>query len=89
MKTRDLTKREREVMILTCQGLSSKMVADRLVISETTVNTHRNRLIKKMRSANIAQACYRFALYGMSLEMHAIEQNERQQYANYETEIQC
>jgi DNA-binding NarL/FixJ family response regulator len=89
MKTKDLTDREREVAILTCEGLSAKMVGKRLGVSTFTVQTHRQRIITKMNSANIAQACYRFALWGRSSEMHAIEQNERQQYANHETEIQC
>lgn len=89
MKSKDLTKREREVAILTCEGMSAKMVAESLGISKTTVQTHRVVVIKKMGSVNIAQACYRFALWGRSSEMHAIEQSERQQYGKNETEIQC
>ena len=89
MKTKDLTKREREVAILTCEGLSAKLVGKRLGLSTYTVQTHLHRIKRKMEAVNLVQACARFAVWGKSFEMHAIEQNERKQYEENESEIQC
>ncbi len=46
----DLTKREREILCLICQGLSSKVVADKLGISTKTVEFHRANLLQKTRA---------------------------------------
>jgi DNA-binding CsgD family transcriptional regulator/tetratricopeptide (TPR) repeat protein len=43
-----LTKREREVAALVAQGRSNKEVADRLVLSERTVETHVSRILTKL-----------------------------------------
>jgi DNA-binding NarL/FixJ family response regulator len=89
MKSKDLSSREREVMEIFAEGKSAKMVGERLGISKYTVQTHALRIKRKMESANLAQACYRFALWRRSSEMHAIEQNERKQINENESEMQC
>lgn len=49
-----LTLREREVLGLVAEGLSSKEVADRLCVSPKTVETHRSRIMKKLAVDNFA-----------------------------------
>src|SRR5262249_43816479 len=49
-----LTTREREVLHLVAQGLSSRVVSRRLGISARTVETHRERLKKKLGLRNTA-----------------------------------
>lgn len=50
-----LNKREHEVLHHIQQGLSTKMIADKLGISFHTVQTHRKNLLKKTGAANAAQ----------------------------------
>lgn len=50
-----LTAREKEVLNLICEGLSSSEIAEKLIISVKTVNTHRNKLLEKTNSNNTAQ----------------------------------
>ena len=49
-----ITKRELEVLQLLSNGDSSKIIADKLYISETTAITHRKNLIQKLRVKNTA-----------------------------------
>ncbi len=51
-----LTMREMEVLRLASMGLSTKNIADKLVVSENTIKTHRHNLIKKLKVRNIVQA---------------------------------
>lgn len=44
-----LTNREREVLYLTAEGLTSQHIADQLFISPRTVETHRANLLRKLR----------------------------------------
>ncbi len=50
-----LSKREKEVLILICQGYSNKEIADQLFISPNTVENHRSSLLSKTGSKNVAQ----------------------------------
>ncbi len=50
----DITKREREVLGLICQELTSNEISQKLFISESTVNGHRNNLLLKIGCKNTA-----------------------------------
>jgi DNA-binding NarL/FixJ family response regulator len=49
-----LSPREREVLRLVTEGLSSKEIADRLCVSPKTIETHRARIMKKLGLKNFA-----------------------------------
>jgi two-component system, NarL family, response regulator DegU len=51
-----LTSREREVLALLTEGVTYKGVADKLVISETTVKTHVNNIFQKLQVNDRTQA---------------------------------
>jgi DNA-binding NarL/FixJ family response regulator len=55
--TRDveLSKREKEVLWLSCQGLSIKSIAEKLFISDRTVESHRASLMEKTGAKNIIE----------------------------------
>ena len=50
----DLTPREQEVLIRIAEGLSNKEIAHRLGLGVRTVETHRERLMRKLNIRNIA-----------------------------------
>ena len=50
-----LTNREREIVKLLCQNLSSKLIANSLYISRHTVDTHRRNILKKLEIADTRQ----------------------------------
>jgi len=56
-----LSRREREVLQLVAEGLSSKEIADRLCISNRTVDTHRASIMTKVGSRKTA-GLVRFAI---------------------------
>lgn len=49
-----LSDRELEILKLVADGFSSKQVADKLFLSELTVNTHRRNMLKKTNQPNVA-----------------------------------
>jgi two-component system, NarL family, response regulator NreC len=49
----DLTKREVEILQLTCQQFTAEEIAGKLFISVKTVNGHRNNLLQKTGSRNV------------------------------------
>jgi two-component system, NarL family, response regulator DegU len=51
-KTHNLTDRESEVLLLVCQELTIKEIADRLFISENTARNHRVNLMEKIEVKN-------------------------------------
>ena len=52
-KFESLTKREQEVLKLTCEQLTAEEIGERLFISTKTVNGHRNNLLQKTGSRNV------------------------------------
>ena len=49
-----LTKREKEILKLIVDGLSTKQVADKLFLGEETVKSHRKNLMAKLNQPNVA-----------------------------------
>jgi len=58
-----LTERERQVLELVSTGASNLEIADALVVSEGTIKTHVNRILRKLRVDNRAQAAARHLQY--------------------------
>ena len=56
-----LTPREREVAILTCQGMTSKEIGKALDLSYRTVELYRARLLEKFAARNIAELVGKFS----------------------------
>ena len=52
---RDLTSREREILVLLAEGQSNKSVAERLGISVRTVEGHRARVMIKLELQNLVE----------------------------------
>lgn len=50
----DFTPREHEILGLICQQLTSEEIGEKLFISVKTVNGHRNNLLQKTSSRNVA-----------------------------------
>jgi len=44
----ELSEREREVMLLLVHGLTNQEISDKLVVSSSTVQTHRSHILKKL-----------------------------------------
>lgn len=61
-----LSVRELEILQLVSEGYNSKQVADKLFLSEFTVNTHRRNMLKKTGQPNVA------ALITMARQRHWI-----------------
>lgn len=53
-KTQALTEREREILALIAEGLSTKDVAEKLFIAVRTVETHRKSIMEKLAVHNVA-----------------------------------
>lgn len=51
----DLTSREREVLQLIAEGISTRDIAKKLFVSESTVNTHRRQIMEKLNIFSIAK----------------------------------
>ncbi|GAA4348824.1 two component system response regulator [Hymenobacter saemangeumensis] len=60
LKLHRLSTREREIIRLICEGLSTRDMAARLSLSEFTIGTHRRNILHKLELHNVA-ALIRFA----------------------------
>ncbi|GAB4039237.1 response regulator [Spirosoma gilvum] len=60
-----LTRREKEVLSLIAQGLTSTLIAQRLSISILTVETHRRNLLLKFKVNNVATLIKQAMLIGL------------------------
>lgn len=60
-QTKDLTKRELEVLHLIAEGLTNAAIAEKLFTSKRTVETHRQNLLEKTQTKNTA-TLIKFAL---------------------------
>lgn len=52
----ELTEREQEILNLICDGYTTKQIADLLGCAEKTVSRHRENILDKTQSNNMAQA---------------------------------
>lgn len=50
-----LTVREKEILSYLAKGLTSDQIASQLSLSKHTVDTHRRKMLKKMRCKNTAE----------------------------------
>lgn len=67
--TKEITKREYEIVNALSQGLSSSEISEKLFISVYTVQTHRKNAMEKTAARNAAHLIRRFyelGLIGMS-----------------------
>lgn len=49
-----ISRREKEVLLLICNGLTNPEIAEKLFISLSTANTHRKTLLRKFEAKNVA-----------------------------------
>lgn len=66
MPGHDLTEREREVLALLVKGLSNNEIAERLIVSISTVKYHVSGILSKLGAANRAEAV------AMALQHHLV-----------------
>jgi DNA-binding NarL/FixJ family response regulator len=52
----ELSPREREVLALLAEGMRNREIAERLVVSETTIKTHVRHILEKLRLRNRSEA---------------------------------
>jgi DNA-binding NarL/FixJ family response regulator len=55
IESSSVTSRQREVLSLLAKGLSTKIIADKLNISNHTVESHRKSLLEKFEAKNVAE----------------------------------
>ncbi|WP_324675768.1 response regulator transcription factor [Hymenobacter sp. GOD-10R] len=61
LKLQRLSNREREIVKLVCEGLTTRDIAERLFLAELTVSTHRRNIMHKLEISNVA-ALVQFAI---------------------------
>ena len=60
-----LTSREKQVLKLICQGLTNAQIAEKLGISQKTVDAHRSRLLEKTGTKNAANLVHYALKHGL------------------------
>ena len=63
----DITAREKDVLLLVCDGLRSKEIAEKLFISTHTVESHRRNMMVKF-SVNSSSKLVKFAMENRLIE---------------------
>ncbi len=63
--TPTLTQREQEILQLVAEGLSTKIIAERLIISPRTVETHRTNIMHKLNAVNSVELVRIALQYGL------------------------
>ncbi|MGB0367805.1 MAG: response regulator transcription factor [Flavobacteriales bacterium] len=61
-KNPQLSEREKDVLQLLSKGLSSRLIAEQLFITEHTVNSHRKSLLKKFGCNTTAQMLHKLVM---------------------------
>ena len=61
-----LTQREKDVLLLVAEGYTNEQIANELVLSQITVKSHINRILKKLNVKNRVQACVAAHKYGLT-----------------------
>ena len=69
--TENITKREREILLLLSFGFTRRQIADKIFLSKNTVTTYMKSLSKKLAVANKAHAVLR----GFELGILNVNQN--------------
>jgi DNA-binding NarL/FixJ family response regulator len=65
----ELTRRQREVLALISEGLSNKLIANALTMTESTVKAHVKNIIRRLNVANRTQAALLAARAGAALSV--------------------
>jgi DNA-binding CsgD family transcriptional regulator len=60
-----LTRQEKNIAVYMADGLSSKMIASKLGISENTIANHRKNMMRKTNTKNVAHLIARLLRNGM------------------------
>lgn len=58
--TAELTARQQEVLALVAEGLANRAIAQRLVVSETTIKSHLREILRRLDAANRTEAVARY-----------------------------
>ena len=56
----ELTARQKEVLALAAEGLANRAIAERLVVSETTIKSHVREILRRLQAANRTEAVSRY-----------------------------
>jgi PAS domain S-box-containing protein len=56
----ELTARQKEVLTLVAEGLENRAIAQRLVVSETTIKSHLREILRRLDAANRTEAVARY-----------------------------
>lgn len=70
LQKEELTNREKEVLAMICQEMSTEEIARLLFVSSLTVNNHRRNILLKTRAKNIAGLVF----YALRHEIYKLEE---------------
>jgi len=65
----DLTERERDVLVLMVKGLDNTQIADRLIVSRSTVKFHVSNILSKLQTSSRTEAV------AVALQHHLVQQD--------------